>query len=142
LEPTDTSNILTITHYGNFTANYERIPPPIPPEYWIPLYGVIVSSIVGWSIPNIIGWIKSRRQGRKANQYYKRINSLYNDDKLDENDITRLDGLKIDLTDAYTKGKISEQHYANLKSEISVVYQEIYKKKIDSLNDKDNNVNK
>jgi uncharacterized membrane protein len=50
-----------------------------------------------------------------------------------------LDGLKIDLTDAYTKGKISEQHYANLKSEISVVYQEIYKKKIDSLNDKDSN---
>jgi uncharacterized membrane protein len=36
------------------------------------------------------------------------------------------------------KRKISEEHYTNLKSEISVVYEEIYKK-IDSLNGKDSN---
>jgi len=61
---------------------------------------------------------------------------LYDDGKLDEDDITDLDRLKTDLTDAYAKGKMSEQHYANLKSEISVLYEEIYKKKIDSLNGK------
>jgi hypothetical protein len=98
--------------------------------------------IVGWSIPSIIGWVKARRQGRRANQYYKRINRLYDDGKLDEDDIADLDRLKTDFTFVYTKGKISEQHYANLKGEISVLYEEIYKKKIDSLNRKDSNLGK
>ncbi len=39
--------------------------------------------------------------------------------------------------DDYAKGKISEQHYNNLNNKISVLYEEIYKKKIDLLNGKD-----
>jgi YVTN family beta-propeller protein len=132
----DKSNIFNTTQYGNFTANFEKIPPPVPPEYYIPLYGIIVSSLVGWSIPTIIGWIKARRQIRKVNQYHKRITSLYADDKLDKNDIKSLNALKRDITDAYAAGKINEQHYNNLKDEISRHYQKIYKNKIYSLKGK------
>jgi hypothetical protein len=49
---------------------------------------------------------------------------LYDDGRLDENDIECLDRLEIDLTD----------DYANLRSDIPVLYQEVYMKKIDSLN--------
>jgi hypothetical protein len=116
---TDNAAIFNVTDFGNFTANFKQVSPPIPPEYWIPLYGVIVSSIVGWSVPSIIGWMKSKKQGGRLNQYHKRINSLYDDGKLDENDIGSLDELKRYITDAYAKGKITEQHYNILNKKIS-----------------------
>lgn len=85
-----------------------------------------MSSIVGWSIPSIIGWIKAKRQGGRLNQYHKTINSLYDDGKLDENDIIPLDKLKRNITDAYSKGKISDQQYEYLKNQISVLYEEAF----------------
>ncbi len=115
----DTASAFIVTQFGNFTANFKAIPAPLPPEYWIPLYGVIITSIVGWSIPTIIGWAKARRQEVGVRYYHKRINSLYDDDKLDENDIKSLDKLKNDMTDAFAKGKISELHYSILKDKIS-----------------------
>jgi uncharacterized membrane protein len=137
MKPNDTSATFDITRYGTFTANFKAIPPPIPPEYWIPLYGIIVSSIVGWSIPSIIGWIKSKRQVRRVNQYHKKIYLLYVDDnKLDENDIKTLNTLKINIKNAYAKGKISDLQYSDLKNEISIFYEEAYKNRIDSLNGK------
>jgi hypothetical protein len=63
-------------------------------------------------------------------RFYAQINMLYDDGKLDEYDIHRLNHLKADLTAAYAEGKISEQHYSNLNNKISVLYEEIYKKKI------------
>ena len=65
------------------------------------------------------------------------IKSLYDDGKVDEKDIPRLDKLKDDIMDDYANGNISEQHYNNLNNKVSVLYEEIYKKKIDSLNGKD-----
>jgi YVTN family beta-propeller protein len=137
----DNSAIFNVTKYGNYTANFRALPPPIPAEYWIPLYGIIVSSIVGWSIPSIIGWAKSKSQGRRLHYYYKRIESLYDDGKLDYNDIGHLDKLRSDITDAYTRGKMSELQYGMLKEEISTRYQELYNKRLDSLNSKLNENN-
>jgi len=31
---------LTILKFGNYTANFDKVPPPIPPEYLFPLYGM------------------------------------------------------------------------------------------------------
>jgi len=132
--PKDTPANLTVTKFGNFTANFEKLPPAIPSEYLIPLYGVIASSIVGWSIPSIVGWISAKRIGRISYAYHKRIGSLYNDGKLDHDDIKSLDELRRDLSNTYAKGKISEQHYQKLKSETGVLYEEIHRKRIDSLN--------
>jgi YVTN family beta-propeller protein len=136
IRPNDTSAALNVTQFGSFTANFKDLPPPISPEYWIPLYGVIVSTIVGWSVPGIIGSIKAKRQRERINQYHKRIDSLDSDGKLDENDIEYLDTLRRDITDAYMKGKISEQQASNLKNEISKTYEDIYKNIIHSLNSK------
>jgi Txe/YoeB family toxin of Txe-Axe toxin-antitoxin module len=59
---------------------------------------------------------------------------LSKDGKLDQYDIELLDKLKGDITDAYARGKITDQHYNILKEEISLLYEEIYKKSIDSAN--------
>lgn len=65
LGPKDTSANLTLSRFGNFAANFEKLPPPLQDEYLIPLYGIIVSSIVGWSIPSIIGGIKEKETRKK-----------------------------------------------------------------------------
>jgi hypothetical protein len=40
------------------------------------------------------------------------------------------------------KGKINQQHYANLVNNISMLYEEVFKKEIDSLNSLTNNEDK
>ena len=125
---------LNITEFGSFTANFRAAPPTIPNEYLIGLYTIVVTTVIGWSIPSIIGSIKSRGYIRKLNHYHKIITSLYDDGKLDEKDIKKLDDLKVSISDDYAKGKISNEHYIKLKDEISVLYQQIYNKKLDSLN--------
>jgi YVTN family beta-propeller protein len=134
---------LNVTKFGTFTANFKELPPAVPSEYWIPLYGIIASTIVGWSIPSIIGWTKSKRDVGKLNYYHKEIASLYGDGKLDENDIEALDRLRNRVSDAYSEGKINEKHYESLRDEISTLYEEIFGKKIESLsNDKSSAVKK
>jgi hypothetical protein len=62
----------------------------------------------------------------------KEIDSLNN---LSENDkVKRLSTIINDIEDMRTKGKINNEYYANLKKETSILYQEIFKKRIDSLN--------
>ncbi len=84
-------------------------------------------------IPAIINWKKTKSTVKKLNYYHKQISSIYDDGKLDENDIKSLDKLKKEVTDAYSKGTIKDEYYNSLKEEISVSYEEIYSKKIDSL---------
>lgn len=124
----NTSSAFNVIQYGSFTANFDKRPPPLPPEYWGILFGVIVTYLVGtWFIPTIIGWFKAKRQHRSLRKYRKRIDSL-NDGKLDSNDIKqKLIKLKSDITHVFEKGKISNQQYGNLKNEISVLYQ-VYNK--------------
>ena len=43
IKQNDTSATFVVGRYGSFTANFRHSPPAIPAEYWIPLYGVIVS---------------------------------------------------------------------------------------------------
>ena len=119
LGPKDTSANLTVSRFGNFAANFEKLSPPLPDEYLIPLYGIIVSSIVGWSIPSIIGGIKTKRQERKLYSIHKKIDKLYDDGRLDSEDIKPLEDLLSETEDAYAKGKINNERYTNLKTEIS-----------------------
>jgi len=139
--PDDKAATFNVDHHGSFRANFIEVPPPIPPEYLIPLYGIIVSSIVGWSIPSIISWVKSRRESGRLHHYYRAINSLYDDGKLDTNDIQSLDRLKTDVSDVYAKGKITDQHYTDLKNNLSTLYEEVYEKRIDSLDNFPNKKN-
>jgi YVTN family beta-propeller protein len=124
---------LNVTEFGTFTANFKELPPAVPSEYWIPLYGIIASTIVGWSIPSIIGWTKSKRDVLKLNSYHKEIARLDDDGRLDEEDIEALDELRKDIGNAYSEGKINEKHYETLRDEISTLYEEIFRKKIAAL---------
>ena len=99
------------------------------------VYGIIASTIVGWSIPSIIGWTRSKGDVRKLDYYHQRIKSLYDDGKLDEKDVDPLDKLKTDVTDSYSKGKINEKHYERLNDEISILYDKIFRKRIEYLMD-------
>jgi YVTN family beta-propeller protein len=129
---------LDITKFGTFTANFRKLPPAFPPEYLIPLYGIIASTIIGWSIPSIIGWARSKRDVGKLNYFHKQIASLYGDGKLDEDDIEPLDKLRSSVIDAYSEGKINEKHYESLRNEISTLYEKIFRKKIGDLLDNSN----
>ncbi len=53
----DETSILTITETksGFFSANFKEVAPPILNKYLVPLYGIIASTIIGCSIPSIIG---------------------------------------------------------------------------------------
>ena len=134
LKPNDPAATLYVTQFGIFTAHFKALPTPIPPAYWIPLYGVIVSSVVGWSIPSIIGAIRSKRQGRSLGRYQNEIDSLYDDGKLGKDDIKKLDDLSAKIKYSHIKGKISNQQYEDLRNETSILYEEILGRKIDSLN--------
>ena len=57
-----------------------------------------------------------------------------NDGKLDSNDIEKLNNLKDNITDEYTKGKINKEQYDKLGNEISISYREIFTKEINYLN--------
>jgi hypothetical protein len=84
-------------------------------------------------IPSIVGWFKSKREAKKLNDFHKQIAALYQDGKLDENDIGSLDGLRDDIVDTYSEGKINEKHYESLKNEISILYEKIFRNRIKGL---------
>jgi hypothetical protein len=133
---------LNITKFGTFTANFKELPSPVPTEYWTGLYTVVISSIVGWFIPGIVSSIIRKRQLKNVGAFHKHIIGLYDDKQLDKKDIESLDKIKRDISNAYSTGKISNEHYDNLNKEISRLYQEVFKKEIDSLNSLTDNEDK
>jgi hypothetical protein len=118
-----------ITQYGTFTASFRELPAPLPMENWIPLYGLIASTIIGASIPSIILWAKTRKDIKKSNLHRSKIRSLYDEGRRDESDFETLNRLKNEISD-FSKGKISQFHYSDLKDELSILYQEIFMKKL------------
>lgn len=124
-----------INQYGTFTANFRELPAPLPIEYWIPIYGLIISTIIGASIPSIILWARTKRDIKKSIIHLKKLKTIYEEGRRDEVDLESLNKLKDEISDSFSKGKISQFHYSNLKEEISILYHEIFMKKIDSLDD-------
>ena len=135
---------LTVNKFGNYTAYFRALSPPLPIEYWATLFSVSSSAVVGaWLIPTSLGWIRLRKQNSILHSYHKDITALYNDHKLDEKDLIELDSMNSNIADSYAKGKISNEKHTNLKRGISALYEEIYRKRIDSLKESsDSNANR
>ena len=91
---------------------------------------------MGWLSLTIINSLKSRKERQIVSKYHYKIHSLYKDKKIDQHDLKELNKLKLNLSHDYAEGKISDKHNENTKNEISRLYQEIYEKKFNSLNDK------
>jgi hypothetical protein len=53
---------------------------------------------------------------------------------LDKNDIEKLNKLRDNITDEYTRGRINKEQYDKLDDEISISYREIFTREINSLN--------
>ena len=53
---------LDITKFGIFTANFKEHSPPIPAEYVVTLFTVVVTAFVdSWLTPTVRGWRKARQ---------------------------------------------------------------------------------
>lgn len=53
----DPSATMTINQFGNFTASFRKLPPPLPTEYWATLFTVVITALIGsLLIPAVIGW--------------------------------------------------------------------------------------
>jgi hypothetical protein len=63
------------------------------------------------------------------------MNSLYGGGKLDDKDTAQLNSLNNSISNAYSEGKINNEPFINLKNETSVLYYEIFRKRIDSLSE-------
>jgi hypothetical protein len=61
------------------------------------------------------------------------MKSVFEDNILDEKDIEVLDSLEREITDIHSRGKINEVQYSNLKNEISISYDKIFRKNVDFL---------
>jgi YVTN family beta-propeller protein len=140
----DPAASLTVNRFGNFTAYFKALPPPVPAQYWASLFTVVVTALVGsLLIPAVVGWIKSKKQTSRLNSFHRQMALVYGDSKPDENDTNQLSLLNRNISDSYAAGKISNEQFTNLKNEISIAYQEIFKKRIGSITEQDlENVNK
>jgi YVTN family beta-propeller protein len=134
----DPAASLTVNRFGNFTAYFKALPPPVPPQYWASLFTVVVTALVGsLLIPAVIGWIKSKKQTSRLNSFHQQMALVYDDSKLDENDTNQLNILSRNISDSYAAGKISNEQFTNLNNEVSIAYQEIFKKRIRSITEQD-----
>jgi YVTN family beta-propeller protein len=130
-----------VVRQGSLNANF-RVPSEVSfsIQTLATIYGLIVSSLVGLFVPSIISWGKGKKQGKRLRHYHDRINSLLHDDTSDQNLVECLNNIWDDMKDAYTKGKINEKHYENLKNEVSIQYEEFFNRKIVFSEDKLDNI--
>lgn len=58
---------------------------------------------------------------------------VYSDGTVEENDTNELSRLNKNISDSYAAGKITNEQYTSLKTEISAHSGDIFKKRIESL---------
>jgi len=102
---------LDITKFGNFTANFKVVPPPIPPEYVATLFTVVATALIGsWLTPAIIGWRKTKMQRKYFTECISQIGEL---DK---------DRIEDKIIGYYADGKLSDVQHQLLNNKISEYY--------------------
>ncbi|MGC2570995.1 MAG: YncE family protein [Candidatus Nitrosopolaris sp.] len=126
MKPNDTSATFDVNRFGIFAATFKSVPPPIPFQYWIPLYGLIGSTIIGWSLPTIIGSIRARTKRKESVKLFDDlVTSISN-----ATDRQSLDGINNQVIRAYISEKINEFQYKILDKRISEYYNIIDKRDI------------
>lgn len=117
-------------------AYFRALPPPVPAEFTFSLITIIVTALVGsLLIPAAVGWFRSKKQTSRLNSFHQQMAVVYDDGKADEDDTDKLEKLNKSISDSYAAGKITNDQYTSLKSEVSAAYQKIFKKRIESTTD-------
>jgi YVTN family beta-propeller protein len=133
----DPAATLTVNRFGNFTAYYKALPSPVPPEFTASLITTIVAALAGsLLIPVALSSYKSKKQTSRLNAFHLDMVSI-NKDGLDQKDISKLSIMNQTISDYYAAGKITNEQYTNLKNEVYLAFQEIFKKRIESLKEQD-----
>ena len=133
----DPAATLTVNRFGNFTAYFRALPSPVSAEFTASLITVIVAAFVGsLLIPAVLSWFKSKKQTIRLNSFHQQIDLIYADRKLDKNEIDQSNTLNKNISDSYAAGKISNEQYTHLKNEVSTAHQEIFKKRIELITER------
>lgn len=95
----------------------------IPWEALAGIYGLVISAVMGWSIPSIASWINETKRRRHFLEFITMIDKTYDKLGKDENQFSGyLDTVKRDLEYALGRGKISESQYNLLINKITKYY--------------------
>lgn len=98
------------------------------------MFAVVISAFIGsWLVPSAIEWRKSRNQGKKLEYYHNEIENLKKDGRIDRGDISALDRIRNNITDDYTRGKITKDQFEKLVEEISIKYMDIFNNELGPL---------
>jgi hypothetical protein len=91
----------------------------IPPEVLATIYTIVISAIIGWSIPNIASYISSRKRRRNFLKYITTIDEKYDTQKDNINALKDwLSTFERRMQYALGNGEISESQYDLLKKKI------------------------
>jgi YVTN family beta-propeller protein len=113
---------LPVTKFGNVTAKFTESNPSvdfiIPTETLIQIIIIVITAIVGWSIPTIVGLINKKLQKKSLVNYSTAINTSHNNPE-------ELERLKKDLSKEYAEGKMSLDNYNLLDDLVDYYLQRI-----------------
>jgi hypothetical protein len=91
----------------------------LPPEVFAAIYTIVISTIVGWSIPSIASYISSRKRRKHFLVYITEIDKEYDTQKDNRNTLKEwLSKFERKMQYALGNGEISESQYDLLKKKI------------------------
>jgi YVTN family beta-propeller protein len=117
LNQRDISAAYQIPDFGNYTVNFnQQSSTQIPPEYLFGLYTLAAGVFTSWLVPTVAHGVNSTRQRRRMASYLIEIEDIR---KKNEMEKEKLDRIKHEIIELYSKGKLSDSHYDVLSKEIS-----------------------
>ncbi len=99
--------------FGNLTANFESRPSVdliIPFETWVQIVLIIITAIVEWLIPGIVGFLNKLRQKNKVIAYMQSINEVQAESSIEL--------LREKISTDYAKGTLDSTNYDILNKRI------------------------
>jgi YVTN family beta-propeller protein len=103
----------------------------IPKEFFnrlsILVISVILPFIITWSIPSIVGWLKSNRQRKHLQKYLTKIDIKYatSNNQNKDNIVKSMNSIMKEIENMYAEGKLKDSQYGFLKDKISDYIEQI-----------------
>jgi len=112
-----------IDRFGDLTANFEEsssVNLNIPFDTLLQILLIVLTAVIGWLIPGIVGFISKLRQKSKIITYMESINN--------SNKENVLEALRKQISSDYAKGKIDSRNYDILNERIKEVQEELHER--------------